>query len=126
MACDALYEEKENAAYFPNTLALRLRAVSITYRPKPLAAASRRPRDTTSAAGHTRVNFTIQRLGAGLASTRARIDDLNEAAHARLTPNLRCRWKVLMEELLHANSLSNLYLVRSRSRRTVERCIRAR
>ena len=56
----------------------------------------------------------------------ARINDLNEAAHARLTPNLRCRWKVLMEELLHANSLSSLTLVRRRSRRTVKRCTRAR
>ena len=62
----------------------------------------------------------------GLSGFDARINDLNEAAHARLTPNLRCRWKVLMEELLHANSLSNLYLVRSRSRRTVKRCTRAR
>ena len=135
MACDALYEEKENAAYLPNTLALRLRAVSSTKAENAsLYLLSRRPGArphggapaASFTAGHTRVNFTIQRLGAGLASTRARIDDLNEAAHARLTPNLRCRWKVLMEELLHANSLSNLYLVRSRSRRTVDRCTRAR
>ena len=133
MACDALYEEKENAAYLPNTLALRLRAVSSTKVENASCicylAAGARPHGAPAAsftAGHTRVNFTIQRLGAGLASTRARIDDLNEAAHARLTPNLRCRWKVLMEELLHANSLSSLYLVRSRSRRTVKRCTRAR
>ena len=95
----------------------------VTHKLASEAAASRCTRQRRSP--HTPGHFTFHGAACWLGFD-ARINDLNEAAHARLTPNLRCRWKVLMEELLHANSLSSLTLVRRRSRRTVKRCTRAR